>query len=206
MWLVAGIALLQQPAGVFEGLSDGDRVEVILKNKFSFTGICFQIPKDRQQLTIKLLGYRDVEGTITFQAHSVLRVVPLPPVAKGAQDEMLREIAEARDANKQAEEKRKKREAEAAEKRKAAEAKAKEDDEKEKEAGKKREAALNFYAQFPESDGWGPDTYNSIKTKTLSTPEEQLFYTNYALWQQGKRYAEGGETEETVEIEKKTTP
>jgi hypothetical protein len=193
-FLASALLGLQAP-GPFAELADNDRVEIILKNKYSFTGTCFQIPKDKKQVTIKLHGYTDVDGTITFKAHSVLHVRKLPPLGSEAQEALLREIAESRESIKKSEETRRKREAEMAEKRKADEAKRQEADEKAKEKAKQYEEAVNFYNQFPEPD-WGPEAYENIRGLLQYSPEQKLFFDNYSLWQKGKMFLEGTTPEE----------
>jgi molecular chaperone DnaK (HSP70) len=183
---------LQQPTPaprVFDNVKLGDHVEVVLKNNFSFRGICFPVTPDKKQLTIKLYGYPEVDGTITFKEHNVKRVIQLKALSDADRERMLEEVRQAQERTAAAEEARRRREAEALAKRKEAEAKAAEEEERAKETAKKQEKAVSFYKRFPPKDGWGPEKFDEIKGKVNGTPEEQLFFNNFELWLEGKQYA-----------------
>lgn len=194
---VALLALLLQGAPVqprvFEGLRSGDHVEITLKNRYSFRGLCFTVPEDRKQLTIKLLGYPDVTGNITFKEMNVLRVRRLKPLTGSAWESMLNEIEEARARLDRAETERQMYEKDMAAKRAAEEAALEEEEAKRAEEAEKQSKARKFFERFPESKGWGEKAYEAIKNKTFPTPEEQQFYNQYDLWLEGKSYVESGD-------------
>lgn len=191
MSLVLALLVQDVQPHVFDGLKAGDRVEITLKNRYSFTGLTFNIPPDKNQITVKLLGYPDVTGTITFKAMNVRGVRRLKPLSDSAYQSIIDEIKDARARLEEADAQRKLAEADRARKRAAEEAEFEEEQARLAEELAAQKKARDFYARFPAEKGWNEKKYEEIKVKTFPTPEETQFYNSYELWQEGKGYVEG---------------
>ena len=215
--LGAGVASAQEPAK--DGLKDlklGDRVEIFLKNGFSFQGELISLdPKvtevDKMKVITVDIGweYPELKGHIGVERIHVKSARKLPRLSQKeletrdkARQEALRRM-ESEDMSRRARIAARDQELEA--ERQAAEKVEKA--EKMKGVGKDLEAKADMlkkgaelHAKFPESAGWGPAKMNQIvlksRTQVPATAQEAEFAANIETWIQYKAYLDEQKTKE----------
>lgn len=178
----------------FAQVKRGDRIEIHLKNKYTFTGWCLEFSEDRSKLTLNIShDYPDVEGSIVFKSRNVKRVKKLRPLSGSAREEMNRQIEEAQKRLEEAEKRRLRKDAKRREMLEEERTRRAEREATKAEEAKVKEASTKFYNAYPESAGWGQERYDSLKSYRFPTPEELIFVQNFQKWLEGKKYAaEGG--------------
>lgn len=214
---LAGPAVAQDPPrDPLKDLKIGDRVELFLRNGFSFQGEIVSLnPKVTEVEKMKIITldigyeYPELKGHVGVERIHIKSARKLPMLGdkeiqqreKARQEALKRMEAEdmARRARIAALDLEMEKERKESEKKEKAE--------KLKGLGAELEAkaemlkkGADLHAKFPESAGWGPEKLKAIGMKTITqvprTPEEADFLADYETWLKYKIYLEEQKSKE----------
>ncbi|MEW6026160.1 MAG: hypothetical protein AB1599_02550 [Planctomycetota bacterium] len=157
---------------IIAGLKRGERVNIILKNNISYTGIIKSVISDRIEIDI---SYDDpvLKGSFSFRARDIKSIIARSTLSKAEKERIIAE-KEKKDQER-ARELAPKTPAEDETAGPAGPAEKKELDDDE---------LLGLLDKFPRGEKWNSKTYQSITGKDafLRTPEEISFMENYQNW------------------------